>query len=130
MSDDYLDVDVTNATGGTIASYWVKHKPEKDSTHTDWGFGTAVQPDGNGTGFQIKVESGTDDTWTVSWVDANNNLHVSDKDFKGKVLLSQGNLTVKIEDMEVEVRQLHGDESKEIGNSGYTQYGAGTNTHR
>ncbi len=124
MSDTKLNASVTNATGDTINVYWIKHKPHDSSSHADWGYGTNLAVGDSGATFGIELESNESDVWTVVWTNEKNTLYTTSYDFKALALSKGGDVEIKIEDSEVEIRQ----DGNKLGTNSNTQYGAGYST--
>jgi len=128
-----INAYVQNSTGGTINTYWVEHAYQSTSNTPDYGYGTNLANGGNGPTFGLSVAPGKSapDYWTVTYVDANNNVYVSDRFFEADLNGSGRTVTLNITAQNtVEISQAlpSGKESHAVGNSGMTEIGQGTNT--
>ena len=130
----YISANVTNKTGNTIATYWVKHRPDEDGgNHDDWGYGTDLADQSQSTdSFELKIVTGTTDKWVVSWTDDQQNLRTSDYYFDASISHSQGNVEIIIESEEIEINQYNndGDDSDPVsrGTSPINWIGSPTNS--
>ena len=124
MSTYELQAQVTNATGRTINSYWIKHKPHASSSHDDWGYGTNLADGDKGDEFTIQLESNTTDVWVVTYADDDNNLYASSYEFNAGIDHKDGDVEIKIEGSEAEVLQG----SDKQGSSAFNHAGDGRNT--